>query len=147
MLPVKSNLPPTLSRFFEDDWTNIFDWTNRNFKNINLTMPSVNVEENKDEFIIELAVPGYEKSDFKIELKNDVLIIKGESKKSEKVEEDAFFTNREFKYGSFQRSFNLNRSVVDDQKINASYQNGILRIELAKKEQAKEKPSLQINVK
>ncbi len=147
MLPVKSNLLPTVSRFFEDDWNNLFDWTNRNFSNSNSTLPSVNIQENDEHFIVHLAAPGMKKEDFNIELKNNTLCIKGEAKENRDKENKDQYTRREFCYTQFQRIFNLNSSLVDSKKIDASYQDGILQIHLAKKEEAKEKPVRQIKIK
>jgi len=147
MLPVKSNLLPTVSRFFEDDWNNIFDWKNRNFNNHNFTLPSVNIEDEGNHILINLAAPGMNKEDFKVELKNNILMISGESKHQDSEKEGKNFSLREFNYSRFHRSFNLNNSFVDNQKIEAIYKNGLLTIKLAKKEEAKEKPSKQIVVK
>lgn len=146
MLPVKSNLLPTVSKFFEDDWNNVFDWTNQNFKTQSATSPSVNIEEHSDEFILELAAPGLNKEDFTIEIKKDTLMVKGESS-TRNQEEGKGFSRREFNYNSFQRSFNLNDTVVDNQSIEAEYKDGILRLRLAKKETAKESPAYQIEIK
>ena len=147
MLPVKLNLLPTVSRFFEDDWNNIFDWNNRDFTPHNFTLPSVNIEDNKDHILINLAAPGMKKEDFRVELKDNMLMIAGESKHQESEQEGNNFSLREFNYSRFNRRFNLNESFVDEQKIEARYENGILTIRLAKKEAAKEKPSKQIVVK
>ena len=136
MLPVKSNLRPTVSRFFEDDWDTIFDWNIRNLNNVKSTLPSVNVEENDDAFIIELAAPGFEKENFKIELKNDLLVVEGESNLSE-VNENSKVVKREFTYSNFKRSFKIDNTLIDSDKIEAAYNAGILRILLIKKEQAK----------
>jgi len=147
MLPVKSNLLPTVSRFFEDDWNNIFDWTNRNFTNHKFTVPSVNIEDENDHILLNLAVPGMKKEDFKVELKNNILLITGESKHENSEEEGRIFSLREFNYSRFHRSFNLKNSFVDNQKIEAIYDNGLLTIRLAKKEEAKAKPPKQIVIK
>jgi len=147
MLPVKSNLHPTVSRFFEDDWNNIFDWKNRNFTHHNFTLPSVNIEDENDHILIKLAAPGMKKEDFKVELKNNILMVSGETKHQDAEKEGKNFSLREFNYSQFHRSFNLNNSFVDNQKIEALYKNGLLTIRLAKKEEAKEKPSKQIVVK
>lgn len=147
MLPVKNALLPTVSRFFDDDWNNLFDWNNRNFSNNYTTLPSVNIQENADEFVVEMAAPGMKKDDFQVELHNNVLTIKSEMKNERSEEEkNDNYTRREFSYQSFQRSFNLNNKVVDDSKIEAKYQDGILRLVLPKKEEAKEKPARLIKI-
>jgi HSP20 family protein len=147
MLPVKSNLLPTVSRFFEDDWNNIFDWTNRNFKPTHSTMPSVNIEHEKDFVLIQMAAPGMNKEDIKVELKNNILSISGKSESHNHEEDGKKFSIREFNYSSFHRSFDLNNAGVDDQKIDAHYKDGLLSIRLEKKEEAKEKAPVQIAIK
>lgn len=146
MLPVKNSLLPTISRFFDDDWDTLFDWNNRNFSTTKTTLPSVNIKETSDEFIVEMAAPGMKKDDFQIELNNNVLTIKSETKTENEEKDDDNYTRKEFSYQSFQRSFNLNNRVIDDGKIEAKYENGILHIMLPKKEEAKEKPSRLIEV-
>lgn len=145
MLPVKSNLLPTVSQFFENDWNTLFDWSNRNFTHQASTLPSVNVKETANEFVVEMAAPGMNKEDFKIELHNNILTIKSEVEHSEKDIIDNY-TRKEFSYQSFQRSFNLNHKVVNDASIEASYKDGVLQVHLPKKEEAKLKPARQIKI-
>ncbi len=146
MLPVKSNLLPTLSRFFDDDWNNLFDWSNRNYSATQSTLPSVNIKENADNFVVEMATQGMKKEDFLIELHNNTLTIKSELKNESVTKENENYTRKEFSYQSFQRSFNLNNRVVDDANIEAKYENGILCLTLPKKEEAKEKPARMIQI-
>lgn len=143
MLPVKNQLLPNVSRFFDDDWNSLFDWKNRNYSDHAATLPSVNIKETKDEFLVELAAPGMTKEDFSIELNNDVLTIKSEQLEQRENED---YTRREFNYSTFQRSFNLNKQVVNDAKIKACYADGILKLSLPKKEEAKEKPARRIEI-
>jgi HSP20 family protein len=144
MLPVKSSLLPGFSRFFDDDWNTLFDWSNSNFSGTQTTLPSVNIRENENSFVVEMAAPGMKKEDFQVELKNNVLSIKSEVQNQ--TTENKGYTRREFSYQSFQRSFNLNNKVVDDAKITARYENGILMLTLPKKEEAKEKPARLIKI-
>lgn len=146
MLPVKSSLLPTVSRFFDDDWNSLIDWTNRNYSNTATTLPSVNVKENDDEYIVEMAAPGMKKDDFQIEVNNNVLTIKSEMENEYEEKDGDTYTRREFSYQSFQRSFNLNHEVVDDTKIKATYKDGILSVSLPKKEEAKPKPARTIEI-
>lgn len=145
MLPVKTSLLPTVSRFFDDDWNSLFDWSNRNLTSHQSTLPSVNIQENVDNFVVELAAPGMKKEDFQVELHNNLLTIRSQIK-DKKKEETENYTLREFSYQSFQRSFNLNSNVVDYSSIEAKYQEGILRLTLTKKEEAKEKPARLIKI-
>jgi HSP20 family protein len=147
MLPVTKNLLPTVSRFFDDDWNSLFDWSNRNYTGLSSTMPSVNIMETNDDFIVEVAAPGMKKEDFKIELNNNVLTIVSETKSESEEKSDDNYTRKEFSYSSFKRSFNLNNRIVDDGKIEATYIDGILKLTLPKKEEAKEKPARFIEIK
>jgi HSP20 family protein len=146
MLPIKRSMLPTVSRFLDDDWNSLFDWSNRNFSTASTTLPSVNVKENQNEYIVEMAAPGMKKDDFKIELDNNVLTIRSESKDEKEEKDGEIYTRREFSYRSFQRSFNLNNEVVDNTKIKATYQDGLLHLVLPKKEEAKPKPARTIKI-
>jgi HSP20 family protein len=95
-------------------------------------VPSANVSEETDRFNLELSAPGFEKENFKIVLNKGVLNISGEHK-SEKEATEKNYTRKEYNYGSFQRSFTLPEEVNED-KIDAKYENGILKVVLPKKE-------------
>ncbi len=97
--------------------------------------PAVNIAETENEFEVELAVPGLKKEDFKINLEKNVLTISAE-KKAEEVNENKKFSKREYSYSSFTRSFTLPQSA-DQNKIEADYTDGILKLTIAKKEEAK----------
>ncbi|MFK7807209.1 MAG: Hsp20/alpha crystallin family protein [Saprospiraceae bacterium] len=113
----------------------------------NNSMPAVNVKETNDHFELELAAPGFEKSDFNINIDKDVLTISSEQEtKNEETEENGKFTRREFSYSSFQRSFNL-PETVDSEKVSANYTNGILSIVIPKKEEEKPQPARKIEIK
>lgn len=135
---------PTLSNWLDDifnrDLPSVFT---ANF-NTGITLPKVNIKETADAFIVDMAVPGLEKSDFQIDLDNQVLSISSETKEENEQKEENY-TRREFGYSSFKRSFNLPESV-NDEEIKASYKNGILNILLPKKEEAKQKPSRNIKI-
>ncbi|WP_299109671.1 Hsp20/alpha crystallin family protein [uncultured Winogradskyella sp.] len=112
--------------------------------NTGLSLPKVNIKDTADAFLIEMAVPGFKKSDFNIDLDNEVLSISTETKEENEQKEDNY-TRREFGYASFKRTFNL-PETVDDEKINANYKDGILSILLPKKEEAKQKPVRSIKI-
>jgi len=96
--------------------------------------PSINIIEENDRFLIEVASPGLEKKNFNIQIDNDHLIIS--AKKEEKSQEREDNCERqEFNYSSFERSFYL-PETVDPSKVDANYQNGILTILLNKKEES-----------
>ena len=145
MLPIKRTLLPAYSRFFEDDWNNLFDWSNQLNRKHQSTRPSVNILEEADSIIVEMAVPGMSKENFHIETHNDILTVKAETQNHQK-KEASNYKLQEFDYQSFSRSFNLSHKVVDTTKIAAKYHDGILRLTLPKKEEAKEKPARQIPI-
>jgi HSP20 family protein len=91
-----------------------------------------------------MAAPGLTKEDFKINVENDVLTVSNE-KKTETSEKNEKYTRKEFSYSSFLRSFTL-PEIVDMEKINAGYENGILTLTLPKKEEAKPKSPREIKI-
>ena len=100
-------------------------------------MPAINVKENKSNFEIEVAAPGFSKKDFEVTITDDVLKISAENKKmKEEKEED--YSRREFYYNSFDRSFTLPKNIDLTKKIKAKYDNGILRVHLEKLDVMKE---------
>lgn len=116
----------------------------REFNQNRFSSPAINIIENEKDFVLEVAAPGLNKSDFTIELDSDVLSISSEVKlKEEKSEEH--FTRKEFNYNSFKRSFSVPDSV-DGSKIKASHKNGILSIVLPKKEEAIPVPTREIKI-
>lgn len=137
------NLPSMLDRFFEGD---LMDWNSSNFSDTNTTLPAVNIKENNDQFMIEVAVPGMKKEDFKVDFDNGRLTISSEKKNEKVAKEGEKINRREFSYQSFQRSFSIPENVVDAQKISAHYENGILYLNLPKREEVKPKPARQIAI-
>jgi HSP20 family protein len=136
------NYPSLFDRFFEND---LFDWSNRNYSTTNTTLPSVNIKESTDDFEVDVAAPGFGKNDFKIELNHDLLTISSDKQVENETKEGQQFTKREFSYQSFSRSFTL-PNTADSEKIQAKYENGILRVVIPKKEEAKPKPARQITI-
>lgn len=126
--------------FFNRDLTSEFS---QNF-NTGISLPKVNIRETSDAYFVEMAVPGLKKSDFQIDLDNQVLSISA-AREEEDEQNEKSFTRREFGYSSFQRSFTL-PETVDDGKIKANYTEGILSIHLPKKEEAKRKPARNIKI-
>ncbi len=96
-------------------------------------VPAVNVAENEHQYELELSAPGFNKEDFKIELNKGVLTISG-THNSESEQKDKTVYRKEFNYGSFQRSFTVSDDI-DFGKIEAKYENGILKVTLPKKEE------------
>ncbi len=134
--------PSFFDKFFEG---NLMDWNTWNYSSTDSTLPAVNVKENNDAFVIEVAAPGMTKNDFKVNYDNGRLTISSE-RKNEKKEEGEKYTRREFSYQSFQRSFNVPENVVSREKITANYKDGILSVGLPKREEVKPKPSREIRI-
>ncbi|MEZ5040698.1 MAG: Hsp20/alpha crystallin family protein [Saprospiraceae bacterium] len=105
--------------------------------------PAVNISENKESFLLELAAPGLNKEDFKVSVEKNMLTVA--ANKETKSEEGNQYRRREFNYLSFKRSFHL-PSSIDANAINATYENGVLYLTLSKKEEAKEKPARLIEI-
>ncbi|MEQ6120735.1 Hsp20/alpha crystallin family protein [Reichenbachiella sp. MALMAid0571] len=122
---IKRTLPtwPSLTDFFDDDWAR--DW----FMKENAS-PAVNVVNNDSSYEIDVAAPGFKKTDFKIETENGVLTISGKSEKEEE-EKKKNYTRREFSSSSFYRSFTLPEDVVKE-GISAKYDDGVLKLSLKK---------------
>jgi HSP20 family protein len=134
--------PSFFDKFFEG---NLMDWNNSNFSSTDTTLPAVNVKENNDAFMIEVAAPGMTKEDFNLNYDNGRLTISSE-RKNEKKDEGENYTRREFSYQSFQRSFTVPENVISGDKISANYKDGILIINLPKREEVKPKPSREIKI-
>jgi len=99
-----------------------------------LVVPSMDIRENGSEIVIEAELPGMEEKDIDVSLKNGMLTIKGEKRsEEEKKEDDYHLTER--RYGSFQRSFRV-PETVDEDKIDAHLQKGVLHVKMAKKPEA-----------
>lgn len=122
------------NEFFSDDFF---------VKDSNL--PAMNVKEHKGDFEIELAVPGYSKEDIEVTMEDDILHVCAKSKK-EKVEEDESYTRREFNYREFDRKLQLPTTIDQKKDVKATYENGILKFKLPKKEEAKELPKKIIQI-
>ena len=98
-----SSIPSLLNDLFMDDW---FDSSLRNWRSSGATLPAVNVRETNDDFVIDVAAPGMNRDDFKVELDNNLLSISAElEEKNETSDQNRAYNRREFNYQSFQRSF------------------------------------------
>jgi len=143
------NLLPSFSRIWDDDDffnRDLMNWGLSNFSDSNTTLPAVNIRETDNNYEVEMAAPGMEKKDFKVELDNNVLTISSEKMEERDENGKEKYSRREFSYQSFQRSFTLPKEVVDEDKIEAHYKNGVLHLTIPKKEKAKQKPPRKIEV-
>ncbi len=112
-------------------------------KNLVKSRPAVNVIEGKEDFKLEIAAPGLKKTDFNINVEKDVLTISAKVE-NEKVE-GIKYSRKEFDYRDFKRTFHLPKTI-DTSKIEAKFEDGILYLTLAKKEEAKELPARKIAI-
>ncbi|MEO8147016.1 MAG: Hsp20/alpha crystallin family protein [Bacteroidia bacterium] len=108
------------------------------------TIPGVNITEENDKFTVALAAPGLSKEDFKISIEKEVLTISAE-KKEETSEVKPHYSRKEFSYTNFKRSFNL-PETVNTEDVKASYENGVLALNIPKKSEAKQKPVFEVKV-
>ncbi len=128
--------------FFNKD---IYNFGLSNFSDTNTTIPAVNIKETADSYEVEVAAPGMSKKDFKIELDGTLLTIASQKTEETENKEEKYF-RKEFSYQSFYRTFNLQKEVVDVDKIKATYSDGVLRLLIPKKEEAKQKPARLIQI-
>jgi len=124
----------TLLPGFNDVFDSIFNDTFFNDRMVT-RVPAVNISETENNYHVELAAPGLKKEDFKLNLDRNQLTISVEQT-SDNQENQKNYSKREYSYSSFVRSFTLPESA-DDSKIDATYTDGILRIDIAKREEAK----------
>lgn len=129
-----------IDRFFNEPMLRLPTWNTQLYTQI----PAANITETDTEFVVELAAPGMEKKDFVVDIDNGILEIKVE-KEVEKKEVKSNYTRKEYDYSAFYRSFNLPETVIED-KINATYKNGILTIHLPKTKTAQKEKVKQISV-
>ena len=129
---------PHLSTWFDGFVENEFPKGNLD------TSALVNTKETKDNFSIEVAAPGYQRDQFKIEVVNQTLTISGEATAQEDEEGDKW-TRREYQFSNFKRSFSLPKTV-NAEKIKAAYREGILYVTLPKMEEAKGKERIEVKV-
>ena len=143
----RESLPSVFNDFFRP-WDSFFDLNNgcSLSRNLNpVSIPAVNISETSDQYEVNLAAPGMKKEDFNIDVEGNTLTISAETKE-EKEEKEERYTRKEYNYSSFSRSFTL-PDWVNKEKINASYENGLLKVVLPKTEAAKQTPSKHITVK
>ncbi|MBD0779135.1 Hsp20/alpha crystallin family protein [Maribacter sp. ANRC-HE7] len=123
--------PSIMNEILKPDWFG-------GMANDNASIPAVNIKENEKDYELELAVPGRKKEDFKIEVNENLLTVSSETSTSENEEKENY-TRREFTFSSFKRAFTL-PETIDEDGIKATYENGILKFNLPKKEEALPKP-------
>jgi HSP20 family protein len=125
--------------FIDDFLTPFSDWFGDGdmMPGLRLRTPAVNITEDDNSYQLHLAAPGMKRSDFKVDIDGDTLTISSE-KETETEEKTKRYSRREYGYTSFTRSFTLPDDVNRD-RIDAHYEDGILRLTLPRKEEARRK--------
>jgi len=137
------SMQPSVFDDFFKPWNEWFENSNQGGRTFN--MPAVNITEHKDEYQVSLAVPGLKKDDFKINVDGNMLIISSE-KEATTEDKEKKFTRKEYSYSSFSRSFTLPEEI-NKEKIEAKYEDGVLKLTLPRKEEAKKISAMHIAVK
>ena len=131
----QSYFPSIFDEFFSDNWD-----IRMNDKYIS---PSYNIKENEKEFVIEIAIPGKNNTDFNIEIENRSLLI---STNNENENSNYTYSRRDFGFSKFEKTFDLPISV-DNNKVNSYYRNGVLTIKLPKRKEFQNSTKQVIEVK
>lgn len=118
-----------------DDLLNDFPTTFAKTFKEDAVMPQVNIKEAKDTYLLELVAPGRNKEDFKINVEKNILTVSYDKKDEQKTEDEKYI-RREFNFKSFKRTFTLDEKVTAE-NIEAKYENGVLKLNLPKKEEVK----------
>ncbi len=140
---------PFPATWVDDLFENLFNRSLGGFdsKEVMSSQPSVNVLEEAQEYIVEVAAPGLTKENFKVEIENGYLTIRAQKEQKEEEErENGKYTRREFNFTQFQRSFHL-PETVNAESIAAQYENGILKVRLPKVEVAPKEAVKTIEIK
>jgi HSP20 family protein len=136
--PKKNLIDEMLDNFFNQDWEMPKSWARFN-------QPLVNLIEEKDAYRIEMAIPGVNREDVEISLDKEQLIIRANREENHEADQK-HFTRKEFYFGKFEKSFHIPETVNRD-AIEASFRDGVLHIELKKKDEAIDRGPQQIEIK
>ena len=140
---INSSWPMLLNNLFNRD---SFNEGNLNFfDQNNAVIPAVNIKETTESFAIELLAPGMTKADFKVEVDKNQLTISAQKQSQSETDLDNYH-RKEFSFESLRRTFTLPENIVDVDKINAQYTEGILYLTIPKKEEALPKPAKLIQI-
>jgi HSP20 family protein len=140
MLPTftkRSFRPFYMPDFFEDSFLPVFS-------NGNSFKPAVNIREDEKNYVLDFAIPGFDRKDLKIDMNEDVLTISSETKNESEENKDGY-SRKEFSYKAFSRSFYVPENV-NREKIEANYKDGILTVSLPKQEEEKTKITRKIEI-
>lgn len=142
MLPAikkRTHVPSLADHFFGHDLMSSFFNDGADY-----TIPAVNIRDTENGYEIEMAVPGLSKKDIRINLENELLTVSSENKDEKETNSDGYM-RREFSFTSFSRTFSV-PEIVDTEKIKATQDNGLLRIELPKLKEEKVKKNKSIKI-
>ena len=129
----KRNQPVGFNNLFDELFEGYFgDWKPARTPSLKKTIPAVNVKENENAFLLELAAPGLKKENFNLEINNNSLTIEATTE-SKETEEKYNYSRKEFSYESFKRSFTLPKDKIKIEDIEANYSDGVLVVSLPKK--------------
>jgi len=134
-----------LPTVFEDLFKPWNEWFDGGLWGRTINIPAVNIVEHDYDYQVALAVPGMKKDDFKIDVDGNMLTISSEKEES-KEEKEKKFTRKEYNYSSFTRSFTLPEEI-NKEKIEAKYEDGVLKLVLPRKEEAKKPAAKHIAIK
>ncbi len=140
---LQHHFPTLFDDFFNRD---VFNWGLTNYSDTNTTIPAVNIKETRENYEVEVAAPGMNKGDFNVQLDGNMLTISSEKQSQQEQQDEVRYTSREFSYQSFSRTFTLQKDVVDTEKIQAIYEQGVLHLVIPKKEEAKQKGPRRIEI-
>ncbi len=140
---LQHHFPQLFDDFFNRD---IFNWGLTNYSDTNTTIPAVNIKETTDSYEVEVAAPGMNKKDFSVQLEGNMLTISSEKELHKEQNDNVRYAAREFSYQSFSRTFTLQKDVMDTEKIQATYEDGVLHLVIPKKEEAKQKGPRRIEI-
>ena len=136
---------PLIDRGFPT-WFDTSDIFDDDFFEDGKHLPPMNVKETENTFDIELAIPGFSKDEIEVSLENDILLVSAKKEK-ETIEEDVEgYTRKEFSYNSFERKIKVPTTVNQDKEVKATYNNGVLNLQLIKEEMAIEQPKKKIEI-
>lgn len=137
---VKEMLPAAFDDFFKP-WN---EWFEGGLLHKTMNVPAVNIKEEDSHYAVTMAAPGMKKDDFDVDIEGNMITISAQTEE-EKEESKKKYTRKEYNYSSFSRSFTLPENVQKD-KIDATYNNGVLTVNLPKKEEAKQSNAHKVNV-
>jgi len=128
-----SVLNSVINRLYNDEFFGGFDAQTENIHTMRTKYsPAVNIKESENEYVIEMASPGFSKEDFQLNIEKEVIRITATVKETDEASEKLNYTLKEFSTEGFERTFKLPKNV-DNDNVRANYRNGLLQIQIPKK--------------